>query len=136
MRAYVDSSVVLRVAFGEADRLETWPRISEPVSSELVRVECMRTLDRARLRGLLAEPDVARIRAELMEIIDAFDLVELDDHVKARAAEPFPTTLGTLDALHLASALLVHQQGDDLAFATHDGELAVAATAVGFDLLE
>lgn len=135
MRAYVDSSVVLRVAFGEVDRLEAWPRLTRPVSSELLRIECLRTLDRARLRGLLAEPDVARIRADILEVIDAFELVELDGNVKARAAEPFPTRLGTLDALHLASALLVRDEAGGLAFATHDQELAVAATAMGFDVL-
>lgn len=135
MRAYVDSSVVLRVAFGEADRLEAWSRMTRPVSSELLRIECLRTLDRARLRGVLAEPDVARIRADLLELIDAFELIALDDQVKTRAAEPFPTRLGTLDALHLASALLMRDETEGLAFATHEQELAVAAAAVGFDLL-
>ena len=34
------------------------------------------------------------------------DLVRLDGVVLERAAEPFPTAVGTFDALHLASALL------------------------------
>lgn len=135
MRAYVDTSVVLRVAFGERDRLTAWSRISRPLSSELLRVECLHTLDRARLRGPMAEVDVARVRADLLDLIDTFELIELDDRVKARAAEPFPTMLRTLDALHLASALLARAPEDDMVFATHDRELAIAATAVGFEVL-
>ena len=53
----------------------------------------------------------------------------------ARAAEPFPTLVRTLDAIHLASALLAREQIPDLRFATHDDELGLAARAVGFDLL-
>ena len=136
MRAYVDTSVVLRVAFAEPDRLEAWSRITRPLSSELLRIECLRTLDRARLRQTLDETEVARIRADLLEIIDSFDLIELDEQVKARAMEPFPTMLRTLDAMHLSSALLARAAGDgEMAFATHDRELSIAATAVGFKVL-
>ncbi len=52
-----------------------------------------------------------------------------------RAAEPFPTLLGSLDAIHLASALLARTLVDDLGFATHDEELATAARAMGFRVL-
>ncbi len=136
MRAYVDTSVVLRVAFAEPDRLEAWSQITRPLSSELLRIEALRTLDRARLHGSLAEEEVARIRADLLEIIDSFELIELDDQVKVRAAEPFPTMLRTLDAMHLSSALLARATEDDeTVFATHDRELAIAATAVGFTVL-
>jgi hypothetical protein len=136
VRAYVDTSVVLRVAFAEPDQLEAWSRITRPLSSELLRIECLRTLDRARLRQTLDEAEVASIRADLLEIIDAFDLVELDEQVKARATEPFPTMLRTLGAMHLSSAVLARAAEDDeLVFATHDRELAIAATAMGFKVL-
>ena len=136
MRAYVDTSVVLRVALAEPDRLEAWSRITRPLSSELLRIECLRTLDRARLRESLDEAEVARIRADLLEIIDSFELVELDEQVRARATEPFPTMLRTLDAMHLSSALLAWAAEDaEMVFATHDRELATAATAVGFKVL-
>jgi predicted nucleic acid-binding protein len=43
-----------------------------------------------------------------------------------------PTTLGTLDAIHLATALLEREQGHaDLVMATHDQALATAAKASG-----
>jgi predicted nucleic acid-binding protein len=127
--------VVLRVALGEPGKLREWKRITDPVSSALIRTECLRTIDRARLQGRLAEPDLARVRADLLQLIDGFTLVELDERIKARAADPFPTLVRTLDALHLASALAVRESSTDLPLATHDNELAMAAEAVGFAVL-
>jgi predicted nucleic acid-binding protein len=135
MRVYVDSSVLLRVALGEADALPAWGRIREPISSELIRIECLRTLDRARLQGRLEDPVLARVRADVLEIIDTFTLVVIDDGIKSRAAEPFPTLVRTLDALHLASALTMRASGADLSMATHDRELAIAAEALGFEVI-
>lgn len=58
--------------------------------------------------------------------------MELTRPVLARAAQPLPTALGTLDAIHLATALLWKERTDaDLVMATHDGTLATAAKASG-----
>jgi uncharacterized protein len=135
MRVYVDSSVLLRVALGEDDALPEWGQIREPISSELIRIECLRTLDRARLQGRLDEPVLARVRADVLEIIDTFALIRLDDRIKARAAEPFPTSIRTLDALHLASALAMRAAAAGLSMATHDRELAIAAESLGFKVI-
>ena len=53
MRVYVESSVLLRIVLGERDRLREWSRITEAMTSDITRVECLRTLDRLRLIGLL-----------------------------------------------------------------------------------
>jgi predicted nucleic acid-binding protein len=135
MTVYVDSSVVLRVVLGEPDRLRGWRRIRRAVSSQLVRIECLRTIDRARIRLRLKDADVAERRAAVLEVLEGFDVVPLDAAVLRRAADPFPTTVGSLDALHLATALQVREQIADLQLATHDLELATAARAVGFRVL-
>lgn len=135
MNAYVDSSALLRLILGEDGALEAWPRISAPVASELIRTECLRTIDRARIRLSLPDDEVARLRGELLDAVEGFTLIRLDYNVLARAADPFPTLLGTLDAIHLSSALLARQQIDDLRFATHDESLGIAAIAVGFETL-
>jgi predicted nucleic acid-binding protein len=132
LNVYVDSSVLLRVVLGESGRLRLWPRISSPISSELIRLECLRTIDRARMR--LDLPDDAVARHRVLEVIEAFTLIALDSFVLERAAEPFPTMLGSLDAIHLASALLVRGELEGLAHATHDSELATAGQAVGFQV--
>lgn len=74
---------------------------------------------------------MARHRADVLEAVDAFSLVTLDSIVLERAAEPFPTLLDSLDAIHLASALLVREEFEGLEFATHDDELGIAARATG-----
>lgn len=56
--------------------------------------------------------------------------------VLRRAGDPFPLPLGTLDALHLATALLVRdRRGGEVVVATHDAQLAAAARAVGLDTI-
>lgn len=135
MNVYVDSSVLLRVVLNERGALREWRRIRRPIASELIRLECRRTIDRARIRERLGDEAVAQHREAVLGLLDAFDMVPLDGVVLERAAEPFPTLLGSLDAIHLATALLVRVQVEDLYFATHDGELATAARAMGFKVL-
>jgi predicted nucleic acid-binding protein len=134
LNVYVDSSVLLRIVLGEPDRLRIWPTITNAFSSELIRLECVRTIDRARIRLGLEDRKVAKYRADLFEAVESFSLVALDSIVLERASEPFPTTLGSLDAIHLASALLIRDSLDGLVFATHDDELATAALATGFQV--
>lgn len=135
MNAYVDSSVVLRIVLGEPGALRAWRRIRRAVSSHLVRLECLRTIDRARIRLSLGDGDVAERRAGICHVLEGIDMVPIDAAVLERAADPFPTRLGSLDAIHLASALLARAQFRDLRLATHDAELAIAARAVGFEVL-
>lgn len=69
-------------------------------------------------------------------LLEAGDLVLLRRRILARACEPLPTPLGTLDALHLATALTWREQSDQpLVMATHDGGLASAARAFDFTVL-
>jgi hypothetical protein len=133
MIAYVDSSVLLRVALGQPNALLEWRDIERGVSSALVTTESLRTLDRVRLRVNLSDIEVARRRATILALIDSLELVEIDSTVLDRAAQPMPTELGTLDAIHLASALLWRDAlGTDPVMATHDKALALAAQAHGF----
>jgi len=136
VNVYVDSSVLLRVVLEEAGRLRDWHRIERPISSQLIRLECLRTIDRARLRLSLTDEETAKRRAAVLEQLDGFTLVPLEWPVLERAEQPFPTLLGTLDAIHLASALVARSAHSDLLFATHDEELAVAARAMGFTVLD
>jgi predicted nucleic acid-binding protein len=136
VKAYIDASVLLRIVLGEPGALRAFKRVTRPISSELIRLECLRTIDRARLRRGIPGRDVAERRGEVLERLEGFDLVRVGERVLERAADPFPTTLGSLDAIHLSTALLVRGKSSDLAFATHDAELATAARAVGFRVLE
>ncbi|MBA3375408.1 MAG: PIN domain-containing protein [Actinobacteria bacterium] len=136
MIAYVDASVLLRVALGQPDALPEWKRVQRGVASALVATESLRTLDRLRLRASLTDAEVAARRATILALIASLELVEIDAAVLDRAAQPMPTELGTLDAIHLATAILWKAMTRvELVMATHDGALAIAAEAHGFPIV-
>ncbi len=136
MIAYIDASVLLRVALGQANALSEWRHIDRGISSALVTTESLRTLDRVRLRAGLTDLEMARRRSTVLALIDSLELIEIDSLVLDRAAQPMPTELGTLDAIHLASSLLWQDaSGEDLTMATHDRALGVAAQAHGLKVV-
>lgn len=134
MTAYVDTSALLRLVLREpgALNLRSYEAL---VSSELVAVESARTIDRLRLQGALTvEEAAARLRA-ITDWLEAIDLVLLRPLVLSRASGPLPTPLGTLDAIHLATALIWRERmGTLLTMATHDSALGLAARTFGFDV--
>lgn len=132
MIAYLDSSVVLRLVLGQPDRLRDWRRVTRGVASALVEVECLRTLDRLRLEEELSQEEIAIRREAVFRLLESAEIVDLTRPILERAAQPLPTTLGTLDAIHLATAMLWRAaSGADLVLATHDRSLALAARACG-----
>lgn len=135
MRAYVDSSVILRIVLGEPKPLREWTRIKFASTSEIARVECLRVLDRLRTIGEMDDRELARRRASAIEILSGFELIRVNRAVLDRAADPFPTLVRTLDAIHLASALLLHEREPSIKLATHDDDQAVAAKAVGLKVI-
>jgi predicted nucleic acid-binding protein len=135
MTAYVDTSALLRLVLREPGALVDLRSCDALVSSELVAVESARTIDRLRLQGALTVEEAARSRRAVSDWLEAIDLVLLRPPVLSRACEPLPTPLGTLDAIHLASALIWRERLGDLStIATHDGALGLAAQAFGFDV--
>jgi predicted nucleic acid-binding protein len=133
--AYLDTSALLRLVLREPGALEDLRSYDALVSSELIAVECPRTIDRLRLQGALTlEEAAARVRA-VTEWLDAIDLVLVRAPVLRRASEPLPTPLGTLDAIHLATALIWRERMGALpTIATHDTALGLAARTFGFDV--
>jgi predicted nucleic acid-binding protein len=130
---YVDASVLLRVIQGAAAALGSWP-VLQPVASELIRVECLRVIDRARAEDRVDDLTSSDHRASVLIALNAFSLAPVSSSILERASDPFPTALGTLDAIHLATALHLREDYPTLAFATHDRQLATAARAVGFEV--
>ena len=136
MIAYIDTSALLRIVLREAGALDDLRSYDGLVSSDLFVVESLRTIDRLRLQGsLTAEEAASRVRI-VNDWLEAIDLVLIRPPVLSRASEPMPTPLGTLDAMHLATALIWRDRMGPLpAVATHDSMLGTAALAFGFDVL-
>jgi predicted nucleic acid-binding protein len=131
MNVYLDTSVVLRRLLRQPNALPDWGTWEEAYASVLLRVEALRTIDRLRLEGCLDDTQRVELQQQLNTLCDNLYLVSLTPEVLERASQPLPTILGTLDALHLATADLLRRQGTELTVLTHDDRLALAARSVG-----
>jgi predicted nucleic acid-binding protein len=131
--AYIDTSALLRIVLREPGALDDLRAYDALVSSELIAVESARTVDRLRIQGsLTAEEAAARTRA-VNQWLEAIDLVLIGPPVLRRASEPMPMPLGTLDAIHLATALIWRDRMGPLPeLATHAPTLGAAARTFGF----
>jgi predicted nucleic acid-binding protein len=120
---YLDTSVVLAALLAEDRRppADLWTQ--HLISSRLLEYETW-----TRLHALRPAADVVEAARFL---VGSADLVEMTPTVLARALDPFPAPVRTLDALHLATALYLVAQGMRLRFATYDVRQAAAAKAVG-----
>ena len=135
MTAYVDTSVLLRLVLREAGALEELRSYDGLVSSELIAVESARTIDRLRSHGALSTEEAAVRARAVSEWLEAVDLVLLRPPVLSIASEPLHVPLGTLDALHLATALIWRDRIGPLPIvATHDTALGMAARTFGFEV--
>ena len=137
MIAYVDSSVLLRVIFAEPNQLKQWKELRLGVSTEILRTECLRTVDRMRIRLRLEDAEVARRNENIFRALDHIEQVPVSREILDRAADPFPTMVGTLDAIHLATAILwqASERRALDALLTHDLALGQAARALGYRVL-
>jgi|SRR5580658_2239291 predicted nucleic acid-binding protein len=130
--AYIDSSVVLRKLLRERDAiadLSQWRLFS----SQLLDIEVRGTLQRYHFEGALGAQPFSRRLQEWYAFRDAIDLVSISSGILQRAAEPFPTLIKTLDAIHLATALAWTRQTDEpIVVLTHDRQFGIAASACGY----
>ncbi|HET9363234.1 MAG TPA: type II toxin-antitoxin system VapC family toxin [Vicinamibacterales bacterium] len=135
MTAYIDTSALLRLVLREPGALDDLRSADALVSSELIAVESARTIDRLRLQGALTVEEAAARQRAVTEWLEAIDLVLVRAPVLKRASEPLPTPLGTLDGIHLATALIWRERMGALpTIATHDTALGLAARTFGFDV--
>jgi hypothetical protein len=124
---YLDSSVALAHLLGETRVPPAALWQESLVSSRLLEYELW---TRVNARGLTASHG-----AEVRTLLGAVALLELSPLVLARAVEPFPTPVRTLDALHLASLLFLRDRGP-IALASYDARLSQAAHALDVEFFE
>ena len=136
MTIYLDTSAVLRALLGTGNPLPEWGTWDRAYSSEIMGVEARRALDRLRLAGALDDDELADVHEAITATERAIGSIRLTAAVLRRAGQPMPTVVKTLDALHLASALLFEERHEaGLVFGTHDRSQATAARALGFDVV-
>jgi predicted nucleic acid-binding protein len=133
---YVDSSVLLRAVLGQRGALSGSVEPGHSMTSALTRVECLRTLDRLRIQEDLSDDEIVRRREAVFRLLGSLVLADVTLPVLERAAQPLPTVLGTLDSIHLATALLWQEiEAEPVSFVTHDLALSRAARACGLSVI-
>src|SRR5262245_31831722 len=100
MIVYLETSVLLRRLFRQIHPLKQWGSWKEAYSSELARVEALRTIDRFRLQNKMSDEEVAYAVKGLDEILKEIDEIRISPSVLHRASQAYPTVIGTLDAIH------------------------------------
>ena len=90
MIAYLDTSALLRLVLREPGAFEEVLACEAMVSSELLAVESLRTLDRLRIQGALSVEEAAARRQTVAEWLEAVDLVLLQRPILARALGAVP----------------------------------------------
>jgi predicted nucleic acid-binding protein len=116
---YVDSSVLLAQLLAEDEQPPASLWDLPLVTSRLAQYEVWTRLN---ARGLSPSHGEAAAR-----LLGRLHLVELLPFVLARALDPFPSPVRTLDALHLASMEFLRAKGLRIELAAYDERLASAA---------
>jgi predicted nucleic acid-binding protein len=117
---YLDSSALVKLVVREPESqalIEFLRDRPDRVSSALVLAEVPRALRRARLG--------TAVRRRAREILARVALVDIDRRALTFAAAIDPPTVRTLDAIHLATALVLRE--DLRALVTYDRRLAASA---------
>lgn len=119
---YVDSSALVKLVLPEAESssmIEFAAKFDTLVTSTIGAIEFRRAVKRHYAQQLWA---VERVLAEMT-------ILELSHEVRRTAELLEPTILRTLDAIHLASALVIREELE--AFVAYDERLLEAARLAG-----
>ena len=118
---YLDSSAIVKLVVrepGSSALVDVVSSDPDVVSSAIAYTEVMRAVRRAGVPSRRAE-----------QVLRSIALVPVDQAILGEASTLAPTSLRTLDAVHLASALSLRPDVDG--FVSYDDRLSRAATAAG-----
>ncbi len=132
MTLYAETSAFFAEAGGEEIRA-TLAAADKVTSSRLALIETRRVLRRAEREGRITAAEGADLRAIFSQATSTWAILEISADVARRAEDGFPSEpVRTLDAIHLASALLLRESFPDLVVLTVDERVRANSTLLGF----
>lgn len=124
---YLDSSALVKLVLPEAETDALLAVLGdEPASASSV----VAAVEVPRAARRVSEDPAVLERAE--RVIASIDLIVLGSEVRALAARLAPSSLRSLDAVHLASALSMRDHFDS--FIAYDQRLCEAASRAGLEV--
>jgi len=133
---YVESSAILAWLLGEERGGKVAQALADSdgvIASDLTVVECERVLIRAWSSGLISEAERSDQSSALAHVAAHWTRLRVDEVVVERASRPFPIEpVRTLDALHLASALVARSVAPGLRLLTLDQRVRENGERLGF----
>jgi predicted nucleic acid-binding protein len=135
---YAESSAVLAWLLDEPTGRIVRERLAKAdivIASDLTLIECDRVMIRAAVLADLTEAEAADRRAHLITAAAQWNVLRISEDVVARARQPFPgNPIRTLDAIHLASALVARSVAPGLEVLSLDDRIRAAARNLGFSV--
>jgi hypothetical protein len=139
MNLYAESSGVLAWLLGEKDGSRVYTEFTSAelvLASDLTLLECERAFLRLSTAGEMTEGVIADRRSALVATSSQWHVLHMAEEVLDRARLAFPVEpLRTMDALHLASALVGRSAVPGLAFLSLDRRIRQNARRLGFKVL-
>ena len=106
------------------------------LTSDLTLIECDRVLHRAAALGELSAAEAATRRTLLSTLAEHWVVFAIDGEMSQRARQVFPREpIRTLDAIHIAAALVIRNLVTGLQFLTLDERIRGNAVDLGFEVV-
>jgi len=136
---YVETSAVLAWLLDQPRAAEVEGVLGaedDVISSELTLVECDRALHRLQAAARPGSANVESTRTRLEAAVAAWAVEPIAGRVVERARAPFPDdAIRSLDAIHLATAVVMRASLGDLDILSLDERVRSNAIALGFRVL-
>ena len=135
---YAESSAVLSWLLGEPRQHEVVAELSKAatvVTPSITTIECSRGLLRARLDGRVSEAEEMAALRMLDEAVERWTILGVFDEVDQGTRQEFPQEpVRTLDAVHLATALLFAGALGELRMLSFDDRVRANARLLGMSI--
>lgn len=129
---YLDSSVLLSFLFNQKGGLDL-TKFNPVYSSRLIKTECLRCIYRMNATGLISENEMLNKQEELEKLLKPVGLVEVSESILRQAEINFGKVIKTLDAIHLATAMILRNHFNcEVVFITNDEQLKLLARSQNF----
>ena len=133
---YIDSSALLRFLLQHSNFINLVEYNDDFVSSELLKLECQRALIRYRLNQEVGDEGLLQLSEQLNDLLSRISLLKINSEILESASQNWGVNLGSLDSIHLASALYIKKEKMlAVQIFTHDKALYTAARLANIEVI-